>query len=261
MGTTQSLTVLILGMSALVLTQWLRSRRSHRVVTLPAWAYVTVVVVLGLTVTVSTQLPVSARSRIALTATTLNLAQVALLVIPVLERRRGWQVTHRLLTAPVAHAIDAEKDSDEHLRAAGLPGLRTTFATGAGRSQAPPVPHGRRRLPRHSRTRSRRAAALGMVAITVEALRLRELTSRQAAEIAMSRQRLVTTALEERRRIERDLHDGAQSTLYAVLTTIDNAESSLSTEFDAATTRELLRRAHERLTAAITDLRRLTRGR
>jgi signal transduction histidine kinase len=104
------------------------------------------------------------------------------------------------------------------------------------------------------------AVALNAAAVAIEALRLKAVAAHQATEIAASRQRLVTAALEERRRIERNLHDGAQQMLFSVLTIIDDAEHHLVDRRDPGAAGVNLRRAHDRLSAAIGELRRLTRG-
>lgn len=50
----------------------------------------------------------------------------------------------------------------------------------------------------------------------VEAVRMRAELSRSAAELAASRRRIIRVGYEERRRLERDIHDGAQQRLVAL---------------------------------------------
>ena len=54
--------------------------------------------------------------------------------------------------------------------------------------------------------------------------------TRFPAEVRRSRARLVETAYEARRRIERDLHDGAQQQLVSVAMTLASARSALGEE-------------------------------
>ena len=77
----------------------------------------------------------------------------------------------------------------------------------------------------------------------------------RAAELAASRTRLITAADEERRRIERDLHDGAQQHLVALSVLIQLARNA-----DGAKYQSLLTEASELLGTAITEIRRLAHG-
>jgi signal transduction histidine kinase len=73
--------------------------------------------------------------------------------------------------------------------------------------------------------------------------------------VRASRSRLVTAADEERRRIERDLHDGAQQRLVAVSVTLGMAAGRA----DPALA-ETLRGAQDDLEEALAELRALARG-
>jgi signal transduction histidine kinase len=73
-----------------------------------------------------------------------------------------------------------------------------------------------------------------------------------------ARQRILTAADEERRRIERDLHDGAQQRLVAVTLTLRLAQSRIAT--DPAGAAELVAQAQEEAQLAIEELRELARG-
>jgi signal transduction histidine kinase len=76
-------------------------------------------------------------------------------------------------------------------------------------------------------------------------------------QLAASRARIVEAADAARRRIERDLHDGAQQRLVALALSLRRVEASL--EPNAATTRELAL-ARAELEAALGELRELARG-
>jgi signal transduction histidine kinase len=77
-------------------------------------------------------------------------------------------------------------------------------------------------------------------------------------ELAASRARLVEAADDARRRIERDLHDGAQQRLVAASLELTMVERTLRRDPDGA--RELLARAREQLDGGLAELRDLARG-
>jgi signal transduction histidine kinase len=73
-----------------------------------------------------------------------------------------------------------------------------------------------------------------------------------------ARQRIIAAADAERRRIERDLHDGAQQRLIAVAVTLGLAESRVETDPKGAA--ELIAQAREEAQLAVKELRELARG-
>ncbi len=77
-------------------------------------------------------------------------------------------------------------------------------------------------------------------------------------ELRSSRQRLVSTQDEERRRLERNLHDGAQQSLVAVALMVRMVRTRLGADDDTAGA--ALDRASEQLALAIDELRELARG-
>jgi signal transduction histidine kinase len=77
-------------------------------------------------------------------------------------------------------------------------------------------------------------------------------------ELAASRARLVGAADTERRRIERNLHDGAQQRLVAVSMSLGLAAAKLPT--DPAAAGALLEESRAALTAALQELHELSRG-
>lgn len=77
-------------------------------------------------------------------------------------------------------------------------------------------------------------------------------------ELTESRSRAVDAALTERRRIERDLHDGAQQRLVALAMNLGMAK--IKFESDPARARELVEAAHEEAKQAMTEIRNLVRG-
>jgi len=82
--------------------------------------------------------------------------------------------------------------------------------------------------------------------------------SAEANRLHASRARGVESAEAERRRIERDLHDGAQQRLVAVAMSLGRAKGKLDSEPEAA--RELIAEAHADAKLAISELRDLARG-
>ena len=81
---------------------------------------------------------------------------------------------------------------------------------------------------------------------------------RQVAHLSESRAEVVDTGAAEIRRIERDLHDGAQARLVAMGMTLSAAEQVLDQNQDAA--RALLLEARDASAKALTELRDLVRG-
>jgi PAS domain S-box-containing protein len=77
-------------------------------------------------------------------------------------------------------------------------------------------------------------------------------------QLAASRARIVHAGDEERRRLERNLHDGAQQRLVALALTLRLCEARLAGA--DGETRQLLKRAGEELSAALAELRELARG-
>jgi signal transduction histidine kinase len=80
----------------------------------------------------------------------------------------------------------------------------------------------------------------------------------RTAQLQASRARGVDAAEAERRRIERDLHDGAQQQLLAVAMDLGRARAKLET--DPAAAQELIQQAHAGAKEAIAELRNLARG-
>ena len=80
----------------------------------------------------------------------------------------------------------------------------------------------------------------------------------QVTRLTETRARVVDAADAERRRIERDLHDGAQQRLVALAMNLGRARAKFDDDPEGA--RELVDQAHEEAKDAITELRNLVRG-
>jgi signal transduction histidine kinase len=97
------------------------------------------------------------------------------------------------------------------------------------------------------------AAALGL-----EKQRLDAELRAKIEELREQRSRMIAVGLAERRRLERDLHDGAQQRLVSLALDLRLARSSLRDDPDSA--EQLLGAADEELARALDELRELARG-
>ncbi len=103
-------------------------------------------------------------------------------------------------------------------------------------------------------------AVAALVRLAIENERLAVEVREQLTEVRASRARLIEAAEAERRRIERDLHDGAQQRLIAVALALQEArDEARSVDPDAPFMRSLDDTSEE-LLAAIEELRELARG-
>ncbi len=97
---------------------------------------------------------------------------------------------------------------------------------------------------------------LARAGLAIEIARLRAEVNHRLAEVESSRARIVAAGYEERRRLERDLHDGAQQRLVAVGLALRHAQHELGPS-EAA---DSLDEAVGQIGQAITDLRELANG-
>jgi signal transduction histidine kinase len=121
------------------------------------------------------------------------------------------------------------------------------------------------------------AAAVGLVALLAAPPLTRGLAAADAAfarwltapprdaelkarvtQLEVSRERVVDAAEAERRRIERDLHDGAQQRLVALAMELGRAKAKFADDVEGAAA--LIDQAHADAKAALTELRDLVRG-
>jgi len=99
---------------------------------------------------------------------------------------------------------------------------------------------------------------LGAARLSLEMARLRVELRLQLAEVEASRTRIVEAGYEERRRLERDLHDGAQQRLVSLGVQIRRLQRSLPR--DAAILRPAFDQIVDEVGAAIGDLRQIAAG-
>ncbi|HTT53314.1 MAG TPA: histidine kinase [Streptosporangiaceae bacterium] len=156
--------------------------------------------------------------------------------------------------------------------AAPLPPARATAADGpayAGADRVLPVRYqgemlgalsvskrpGESLTPTEDRLIADLAAQVGLV---LKNAGLREQLLARLEEIRASRQRLVAAQDSERRRIERNIHDGAQQQLVALAIKLSITESLIGTDTDGE--REMLVELRQDAAGAVEDLRDLARG-
>jgi signal transduction histidine kinase len=116
----------------------------------------------------------------------------------------------------------------------------------------------RRRGPYGARDIEAVQALARQTALAVRNRRLAEAVSRHVEELAASRHRLAMAGDDERRRIERDLHDGTQQDLIALLSRVELARTVLGFSVDEAA--RTLDELKEDVARAIASLRRTVQG-
>jgi signal transduction histidine kinase len=101
-------------------------------------------------------------------------------------------------------------------------------------------------------------SAAGAAALAIDNERLAAELRARVAELQDSRSRLISAGLSERRRLERDLHDGAQQRLVALALQLGLARNELARDPESAA--NLLDGARTELGQALEELRELARG-
>jgi signal transduction histidine kinase len=100
------------------------------------------------------------------------------------------------------------------------------------------------------------AAGVAMTRLVADNARLNRELRRQLDEVRASRARIVETGDAERRRIERDLHDGVQQRLLALALSLRRAAS----QADEAGAVDALARGADEALGVVTDVRQLAQG-
>ena len=101
-------------------------------------------------------------------------------------------------------------------------------------------------------------SVLDRATLAIEIARLRAEVSATVADVEQSRTRIVEAGYEERRRLERDLHDGAQQRLVSLGLSLRRLQRSLPPQ--ARILEPALDQAVDEIGHAITDLRRIASG-
>jgi signal transduction histidine kinase len=104
------------------------------------------------------------------------------------------------------------------------------------------------------------AAAVAVLRLAIENERLGQVVQDQLDEVRASRARLIQAAEDERRRIVRDLHDGAQQRLIAVALSMQQAREAALRVDPVGPLAHRVDEAITELLAAVDELRRLARG-
>ena len=100
-------------------------------------------------------------------------------------------------------------------------------------------------------------SVIGAAGLAIEIARLRVEVRRRLAEVEDSRARIVTAGYEERRRLERDLHDGAQQRLVSIGLALRHIQGRLPTPSPES---DQLNATVGEVADAIEELRELARG-
>ncbi|MCZ2405058.1 two-component sensor histidine kinase [Paenarthrobacter sp. Z7-10] len=100
------------------------------------------------------------------------------------------------------------------------------------------------------------AALRSATALSLENQRMEEQLRNQLIDVRRSRERIVTAGDHRRRQLERDLHDGAQQRLVAVVLGLSRAQRLTGSE----DVRALIEQAGRELRDALVELRELARG-
>jgi signal transduction histidine kinase len=102
------------------------------------------------------------------------------------------------------------------------------------------------------------AAVCAAAGIALENDRLHEESRERLTEIHASRERIVAAGDAERRRLERNLHDGAQQRLVAIALQLSLLKGRIQS--DPATAEQLAKTAGDELALSLAELRELARG-
>lgn len=108
-----------------------------------------------------------------------------------------------------------------------------------------------------SRTKRPSVAVIQVVAPLIDLMRTRAELSQAKNDVEASRRRILRAGYDERRRLERDLHDGAQQRLVALGMRLRVLQRTTSTDASVAA---LLDTAVAELATAVAELRRLAQG-
>ncbi|MEU7904378.1 histidine kinase [Actinoplanes sp. NPDC049118] len=272
----------------LVMAQrWWRSSGMRRRSAEPVWTFIVVACGMGMAVSLIAffDLPVRAEAALMLAAMVISLPVVP--VIHFVQRSRSRTATWRVARValefgePTAEVPAPARLERSLARAVGDPTLRLLYPTsgggyvdGAGRPRgALPGPGSGRAVTRVDRRgvlvaliehdealhneRTVAEAAGAAAGLALENAHLYATLHAQIGQLRDSRLRIASSAMTERRRVQRDLHDGAQQELFAVLVLLDMARHRLG---DTDPAGALVHRAHRQLGDAIGSLRLLTEG-
>jgi signal transduction histidine kinase len=170
---------------------------------------------------------------------------------PLEEESVTGQVYRRGKPARIDDYTGKQSEIAELVRQAGFQNTVAAPVTVGGRIWGAVVAGSNRPEPLPPDTEDRLAYFAELVALAIASADARE-------ELSSSRARLVAASDTERRRLERNLHDGAQQRLVTLALSLRLAESSLPAEPEAA--RDHIVAAREELDLALEELRELAHG-
>ena len=201
-------------------------------------------------------------------------------LIGALQRRSGQQAIARM-AVDLDHGADPDQLESALRHALGDPTLKLYlrdahegWRTAAGPVAAPPRPEGTSTVlegadgplalithdPILREDPGLVAAAVAVMRMAIENERLGQVVQDQLHEVRASRARLVAAAEDERRRIVRDLHDGAQQRLIAVALSMQQAREAAHRIDPEGLLAHRVDEAITELLAAVDELRQLARG-
>jgi signal transduction histidine kinase len=288
-----SISVVVFALVVVVVTvrRWRAASGIRRRWRAPVWAALLLVAIPSIAASLASLVvtPVRVADALLLAAlgTSVLLVPVVLVAQSTTTMRARWRLARVVL--------DRDRASDLKLRpellqqalaeALGDPALRVAYPLGDGRfvdvdgRQALPAVGATGRavtelkqagelvaLIEHDEALNERqqvAATVAEVAdVAIENARMHARLRAQIEQIGTSRFRVSAAALEERRLIQRNLHDGAQQQFFAVLALLGLARHQLdaSAPDEITQARGLVHRAHSQLQNAIESLRDLTQG-
>jgi signal transduction histidine kinase len=276
--------VLVGTVLVLLIRRWRHATPSQRRFLVPVYsASVAVAILLIVTVLLQTGVPGSTASDVAWIASMIPFALVPYLFLGTLVRTRMIQSgAVSELIARLNETAQRGELRDALARALGDPSLQLAYwlpqdrrfvdaaghrvevpAAGSGRAVTPVERDGHLVAtlvhdPVLEEQHEHVDAVCSAASLALENERLDAELRAKVEELRASRERMLRIGLEERRRLERDLHDGAQQRLVSTALNMRLARDKLRDEPEAA--EQLLEGAGHELDAALEELRELARG-
>jgi signal transduction histidine kinase len=288
-----SISIVVLTLAVVVVTvrRWLAASELGRRWRAPVWTAVLLVAVPSLAASFASMLHAPVRTENALLLGSLG---GAVLLVPAVlyirsssARRSRWQLARVVLDPDRADDLKLRPELLQQALAGALgdPSLRVAYPVGEsryadveGRTLRPALGAAGRSVTRvehagellaliehdealHEQQQVAKTVA-EVAGVAVEIARMQAHLRAQIERVKTSRLRVAEAAMDERRRIEKDLHDGAQQQFLAVLALLGLARNNLDAvpPEQTAEARAFVHRAHSQLQDAIKSLRELAQG-
>jgi signal transduction histidine kinase len=284
-----SLIALMVVVIAVTARRWLAASGARRRWRAPIWAAVLLVAIASSAPAAASivHMPIRVVNTLILVAigTGMFLVPIVLVLVSTKAGRARWRLARMVLDPHRVGELKLRPAllQQELAHALGDPSLRIAYPLGDGRyvdvdgrpSAAAAAGAGRsvttvevagevvaviehdEVLHEHQRVAATVAEVAG---VAIENARMHATLRAQIEQIKTSRLRVSSAAFDERRRIQRNLHDAAQQQFLAVLVLLDVARGHLDANADTATVRSIIDRAHHQLHDAVAALRELTQG-